>query len=147
MPPPSVPLALVGIVVFAVGGIFGDPLFECLQDADYGELLDIVEKGLPVAKSPRHVAIIGGGIAGLTAAKFLEDAGHKVTRSRFFFFPLTVTFPVGGLMPDAGVRPFADQVTVVEASGRIGGRVETYRDRREGWYVEVGAMRIPSFHK
>lgn len=77
-PPPPVPLALVGVVVFAVGGIFGDPLFECLQDTDYSELLDIVEKGLPASKSPRHVAIIGGGIAGLTAAKFLEDAGHKV---------------------------------------------------------------------
>ncbi|XP_029699254.1 L-amino-acid oxidase isoform X2 [Takifugu rubripes] len=109
------PLALVGVVVFAVGGIFGDPLFECLQDADYSELLDIVEKGLPATKSPRHVAIVGGGIAGLTAAKFLEDAGHKVT--------------------------------IIEASHRTGGRVETFRNRKEGWYVEVGAMRIPSFHK
>lgn len=79
LPSPPVPLVLVGVVVVvAVGGIFGDPLFDCLQDADYGELLDIVEKGLPPTKSPRHVAIIGGGIAGLTAAKFLEDAGHKV---------------------------------------------------------------------
>ncbi|XP_028275811.1 L-amino-acid oxidase-like [Parambassis ranga] len=110
------PLVLVGFVVFAASGIgTGDPLFECLQDTDYSELLDIVEKGLPPTKTPRHVAIIGGGIAGLTAAKFLEDAGHKVT--------------------------------IVEASHRIGGRVETFRNRKEGWYAEVGAMRIPSFHK
>ncbi|XP_071375646.1 L-amino-acid oxidase [Centroberyx affinis] len=109
------PLVLVGVVVFAVNGIFGDPLFECLQDTDYGELLDIVDRGLPATKSPRHVAVIGGGVAGLTAAKFLEDAGHKVT--------------------------------IIEASDRIGGRVETFRNRREGWYAEVGAMRIPSFHK
>lgn len=74
----SVPLVLVGVVVFAVVGITGDPLYECLQDKDYSELLDIVDKGLPATKTPRHVAIIGGGIAGLTAAKFLEDAGHKV---------------------------------------------------------------------
>uniref|UniRef100_A0A3Q4G0W1 Amine oxidase n=1 Tax=Neolamprologus brichardi TaxID=32507 RepID=A0A3Q4G0W1_NEOBR len=112
---PSVPLVLVAAVVLTVNGIIGDPLFECLQDTDYSELLDIVKKGLPATKTPRHVAIVGGGIAGLTAAKFLEDAGHKVT--------------------------------IIEASNRIGGRVETFRNRREGWYAELGAMRIPSFHK
>lgn len=35
----------------------------------------------------------------------------------------------------------------MEASHRIGGRVETFRNGKDGWYVEVGAMRIPSFHK
>ncbi|KAL6104981.1 uncharacterized protein ACO6RY_06603 [Pungitius sinensis] len=109
------PLVLVGLVVFAMSGIFADPLNECLQDADYGELLDLVVKGLPVSKTPSHIAVIGGGVAGLTAAKLLEDAGHTVT--------------------------------IVEASSRIGGRVETFRDSRDGWYAEVGAMRIPSFHK
>lgn len=68
-------------MVFTVSGIFGDPLSDCLQDSDYSELLDIVNKGLPTTKTPRHVAIIGGGIAGLTAAKFLEDAGHRVKSS------------------------------------------------------------------
>ncbi|XP_061781928.1 L-amino-acid oxidase [Nerophis lumbriciformis] len=110
-----VPLVVVGVVVFAVSGITGDPLFDCLQDTDYSELLNIVDKGLPATKTPQHVAIIGGGIAGLTAAKFLEDVGHKVT--------------------------------IIEASHRIGGRIETFRNTREGWYAEVGAMRIPSFHK
>ncbi|XP_026152604.1 L-amino-acid oxidase [Mastacembelus armatus] len=109
------PLVLVGVVVFSVSGIIGDPLYECLQDTDYSELLNIVDKGLPATKKPHHVAIIGGGMAGLTAAKVLEDAGHKVT--------------------------------IIEASNRIGGRVETFRNRKEGWYAEVGAMRIPSFHK
>lgn len=40
-----------------------------------------------------------------------------------------------------------NKVTIIEASHRLGGRVETFRNRREGWYAEVGAMRIPSFHK
>ncbi|KAM6959229.1 L-amino-acid oxidase, partial [Aplochiton taeniatus] len=110
-----VPLAIIVVTVFSVNGLFGDPLFDCLQDADYSELLGIVNNGLPPTKTPRHVAIIGGGMSGLTAAKFLEDAGHKVT--------------------------------IIEASNRIGGRVETFRNRREGWYAELGAMRIPSFHK
>uniref|UniRef100_W5MFW5 Amine oxidase n=1 Tax=Lepisosteus oculatus TaxID=7918 RepID=W5MFW5_LEPOC len=55
----------------------GDPLAKCLQDSDYEELLDIVHRGLPRARTPRHIAIVGAGMAGLTAAKLLEDAGHK----------------------------------------------------------------------
>lgn len=74
----SAPLVLVGVVVLAASGTTGDPLSECLQDTDYSELLDIMMKGLPSAETPRHVAVIGGGMAGLTAAKVLEEAGHKV---------------------------------------------------------------------
>lgn len=39
------------------------------------------------------------------------------------------------------------KVTIVEASGCVGGRVETYRNEKDGWYAELGAMRIPSFHR
>ncbi|XP_062872585.1 L-amino-acid oxidase [Trichomycterus rosablanca] len=103
-------------VVFSVLGAYkNDPILNCLQDDDYDELLKIVDQGLPPSKTPLRLAIIGGGIAGLTAAKMLENAGHKVT--------------------------------IIEASERIGGRIMTHRNKSEGWYAELGAMRIPSFHK
>ncbi|XP_026869470.2 L-amino-acid oxidase [Electrophorus electricus] len=108
-------LLIVSLSAFCADGYVVDPLLQCLNDDDYDELEKIIDQGLPPTRTPLSVAIIGGGIAGLTAAKLLEDAGHKVT--------------------------------IFEANDHIGGRIQTYRMKREGWYAELGAMRIPAMHK
>ncbi len=74
-------LALILVITYHAGGTTADEdtLFKCLQDSDYDYLLKLTDHGLPPAKNPKHVVIVGAGAAGLTAAKFLEDAGHKVS--------------------------------------------------------------------
>ncbi|RVE60780.1 hypothetical protein OJAV_G00184930 [Oryzias javanicus] len=108
-------LLLLALPSSSSAGSLKEDLADCLRDGDYDVLLKTVQEGLPNITTPHHVVIVGAGMAGLTAAMLLEDAGH--------------------------------QVTILEANSRIGGRVETYRNKEEGWYAELGAMRIPSFHR
>lgn len=44
------------------------------------EVLDLLRDGLPESSArPRHIVIVGAGMAGLTAGLLLKDAGHEVT--------------------------------------------------------------------
>lgn len=39
------------------------------------------------------------------------------------------------------------QVTILEKSGWVGGRIRTFRPEGQDWYVELGAMRLPGKHR
>nr|XP_041568616.1 L-amino-acid oxidase [Taeniopygia guttata] len=68
-------LLLVGLLSAKRFSSFPD---YCLHDQDYEDLLKIVQEGLEPAARPARVAVVGAGVAGLTAAKLLRDAGHEV---------------------------------------------------------------------
>ncbi|MBN6186686.1 flavin monoamine oxidase family protein [Aneurinibacillus sp. BA2021] len=42
-------------------------------------MLTIIRKGLQLSYHPKHIIIIGAGLAGLVAASLLKHAGHKIT--------------------------------------------------------------------
>ncbi|XP_005382419.2 PREDICTED: L-amino-acid oxidase-like [Chinchilla lanigera] len=94
---------------------FHPRLVKCFEDPQYEELMQLAQEGLRLTSNTQKVVVIGAGMAGLTVAKTLQDAGH--------------------------------QVTVLEATGRVGGRIETHRVPGADWYIELGAMRIPVNHR
>lgn len=87
--------AVISVLLLHYSSAFNmkDALSECLKDEDYNELLNIVKNGLPQTKHHHRVVIVGAGMAGMTAAKLLEDAGHQV-RSMGHHLLLTSVFSV-----------------------------------------------------
>lgn len=57
---------------------FNSKLAKCFEDPRYEELLQLARNGLGQTAERKQVVVIGAGMAGLTAAKILQDAGHKV---------------------------------------------------------------------
>lgn len=86
------------------------------------DYLNYLDKGIPKARKPKNVLILGAGIAGMVAAAMLKKAGHKVTI-------VEANFRVGGRIKT--FRNTADK--------------KIFED--DTMYAEAGAMRIPTVHK
>ncbi|KAG8507595.1 L-amino-acid oxidase [Galemys pyrenaicus] len=54
---------------------------------------------------------------------------------------------MSGLAAAKALQDAGHRVTVLEASDHVGGRVVTFRDEGEGWYYDLGPMRIPKSHR
>ncbi|KAF4021909.1 hypothetical protein G4228_012901, partial [Cervus hanglu yarkandensis] len=54
---------------------------------------------------------------------------------------------MSGLTAAKALQDSGHQVTILKASDHVGGRVMTFRNKKEGWYYELGSMRIPKSHR
>lgn len=43
------------------------------------QMLGVIRNGLKESQTPKHIIVVGAGMAGLVAASLLKDAGHRVT--------------------------------------------------------------------
>ncbi|MBU8729672.1 flavin monoamine oxidase family protein [Cytobacillus oceanisediminis] len=43
------------------------------------QMLNVIHHGLPKTQSPKHIIIVGAGMAGLVAGSLLKESGHKIT--------------------------------------------------------------------
>uniref|UniRef100_A0A194ARU8 L-amino-acid oxidase n=1 Tax=Sistrurus tergeminus TaxID=8757 RepID=A0A194ARU8_SISTE len=79
--------------------------------------------------------------------EFLEIAKNGLTATSNPKRVVIVGAGMAGLSAAYVLAGAGHEVTVLEASERAGGRVQTYRNDREGWYANLGPMRLPEKHR
>ncbi|NWI57805.1 OXLA oxidase, partial [Calyptomena viridis] len=79
--------------------------------------------------------------------ELLDIVRHGLERAARPAHVVVVGAGIGGLTAAKLLRDAGHEVTILETSGRVGGRILTYRPEGQDWYVELGAMRLPSKHR
>ncbi|NXW86968.1 OXLA oxidase, partial [Alopecoenas beccarii] len=77
----------------------------------------------------------------------LKIAKHGLSHTTHPLNVVIVGAGIGGLTAAKLLRDAGHNVTILEMSDRVGGRIWTYRPKGHDWYVELGAMRLPPSHR
>lgn len=96
------------------------------EDLKLAYLKILIDDGLPKTTAPKHVLIVGAGIAGLVAGTLLKRAGHKVT------------------ILEANANRIGGRIKTFRSGA--GGQDAARRWADPKASAEAGAMRLPSFH-
>lgn len=73
------PRPCIGCNQLCVGNIFTGQLLQCTVNAQVGREWEFADTAIPAAEHPKQVLVVGGGPAGLEAARVAALAGHSVS--------------------------------------------------------------------